>query len=205
MEHLKGVYNVNHPKWSRSFDGALTNAVHGTINTIGEYNVNYLLLGIIREYLTFHQVWGKIKNGLGNEAIRTSHRLALITQLGDVKMFNADARKLIQEVRAIQAEGSILGRPFADDTLFSVLQKCTIHHPVYRQTVTTVHQLSFDALTTTLSARQSVLESVPSQKFDPQQASARIASSDNQGEATQEANTNNSGKDTRTGNRPQRI
>ena len=39
---------------------------------VGEYNVNYLLLDIIREYLTFNQVWKKIENGLGSEATRNS-------------------------------------------------------------------------------------------------------------------------------------
>ncbi|CCF50860.1 hypothetical protein NDA11_004675 [Ustilago hordei] len=167
MEHLEGVYNADHPKWSCSFNNALTNAICSTINTIGEYNVNYLLLDIIREYLTFSQVWNKIETRLGNKATRTSCWLALITQLSDVKMFHADAWKLIQDIRAIQAEGSILGRPFADDTLFSALQKCMIRHPVFRETVATVHQLSFDALATALSTCQLALESVPTQKFDP--------------------------------------
>ena len=66
---------------------------------MGEYNVNYLLLDIIREYLTFHQVWSKIEARLGDDATRTSRWLALITQLGDIKMFNSDIRKLIQEIR----------------------------------------------------------------------------------------------------------
>ncbi|SOV08974.1 uncharacterized protein UDID_18216 [Ustilago sp. UG-2017a] len=100
MEHLEGVYNLDHPKWS-------------TIDTVGEYYVNYLLLDIIREYLTFSQVWSKIKNGLGNEATRASCRLALITQLGDARMFHADAQKFIQEIRVIQAEGSICQRSCA--------------------------------------------------------------------------------------------
>ncbi|SAM85847.1 uncharacterized protein UBRO_21018 [Ustilago bromivora] len=124
--HLEGTYNENHLRWRHPFDDALTNAVRGTIDTVGDYNVNYLLLDIIREYLTFNQVWKKIKNGLGSKATRYSCWLALITQLGDIKMFHADTRKLIQEIRAIQAEGSILGRPFADNTLFSALQKCMI-------------------------------------------------------------------------------
>ncbi|SOV06461.1 uncharacterized protein UDID_17474 [Ustilago sp. UG-2017a] len=31
MEHLEGMYNVDHPKWSHSFDNALTNAIRGTV------------------------------------------------------------------------------------------------------------------------------------------------------------------------------
>ncbi|SAM85358.1 uncharacterized protein UBRO_20898 [Ustilago bromivora] len=205
MEHLKGMYNVDHPKWSCSFDNALMNAVHGTIDTVGEYNVNYLLLDIIREYLTFSQVWSKIETGLGNEATRTSCWLTLITQLGDVKMFHADSWKLIQEIRAIQAKGSILGRLFTDDTLFSVLQKCTIHHPVFRETVATVHQLSFDALATALSTCQLALESIPTQKFDPRQANARITGGSDQDGSTKETDTNDGSKDARTRNRPRRI
>ncbi|KAJ1576809.1 hypothetical protein NDA11_004693 [Ustilago hordei] len=116
MEHLEGVYNPDHPKWSCPFDDALTNAVQGTIDTIGKYNVNYLMINIIREYLTFGQVWSKIKNSLGDKATRASCWLALITQLGDTRMFHANAQKLIQEIRTIQAEGSTLGRPFADNT-----------------------------------------------------------------------------------------
>ncbi|SYW81868.1 uncharacterized protein UHO2_00372 [Ustilago hordei] len=73
MKHLEGTYDKNHPKWNSVFDDALTNAVHGTIDTTGEYNINYLILDIIREYHTFHQIWKKIENGLTNEAIITSH------------------------------------------------------------------------------------------------------------------------------------
>ncbi|SPC61126.1 uncharacterized protein UHOD_11242 [Ustilago sp. UG-2017b] len=72
MKHLEGIYNKKHPKWSRSFDDALTNALRGTINTTGEYNINYLILDIIREYHTFHQVWEKIQNGLTNESTAAS-------------------------------------------------------------------------------------------------------------------------------------
>ncbi|KAJ1037955.1 hypothetical protein NDA10_007986 [Ustilago hordei] len=124
MKHLEGTYDKKHPKWSRSLDDALINALRGTINTTGEHNVNYLVLDVIKEYLTFNQVWRKIENGLTNEATKTSHRLALISQLNDAKMFHSDARKLIQEIRSIQTESSLLGKPFADDTLFSALQKC---------------------------------------------------------------------------------
>ncbi|KAJ1589930.1 hypothetical protein NDA12_002239 [Ustilago hordei] len=53
-----------------------------------EYNFNYLPLDIIREYLTFNQVWKKIENSLGSKATRNSCQLALITQLGDIKMFH---------------------------------------------------------------------------------------------------------------------
>ncbi|SOV06192.1 uncharacterized protein UDID_19432 [Ustilago sp. UG-2017a] len=128
MKHLKGIHNKKHPKWSCSFDDALTNALHGTINTTGEYNVNYLILDIIREYHTFHQ------------------------------MFNSDAGKLIQEIRLIRTKSGLLGKPFADDILFSALQKCTIRHPVYKETVATIHQISFNALAIALSNRQSAME-----------------------------------------------
>ncbi|KAJ1036638.1 hypothetical protein NDA13_000169 [Ustilago tritici] len=49
MKHLEGVYDKKHTKWNRMFDDALTNALRGTINTTGEYNVNYLILDNIRE------------------------------------------------------------------------------------------------------------------------------------------------------------
>lgn len=129
----------------------------------------------------------------------------LITQLGDIKMFNTDARKLIQEKRSIQAEASILGRPFTDDTLFSTLQKCMIQHPVYKETVATVHQLSFDDLTTTLNTRQAALESVPSQKIDSRQANARVAKGGDYRESSKEADTNNSGENSGRGNKSQKI
>ncbi|SOV04489.1 uncharacterized protein UDID_17101 [Ustilago sp. UG-2017a] len=132
------------------------------------------------EYLTFNQVWRKIENGLTNEATKTSHRLALISQLNDTKMFHLDARKLIQEIRSIQTESSLLSKPFANDTLFSALQKCTIWHPVYKETVATVHQIDFNTLATALSIRQTTVESVPAQKIDPRQASARTAGNDDQ-------------------------
>ncbi|CCF49739.1 hypothetical protein NDA11_005486 [Ustilago hordei] len=205
MEHLEGTYDVNHSKWSCSFDDALTNALHGTIDTIGECNVNYLLLDIIREYLTFHQVWSKIEARLGDEATRTSCWLTLITQLGDIKMFHSNAQKLVQEIRTIQAKGSILGRPFTDDTLFSALQKCMIHHPMFRETVATVHQLSFEALATTLSICQLALESIPTQKLDPQQAHARTASSGDQDRPAQETNSNDSSEIAKTVYRLQKI
>ncbi|SYW81670.1 uncharacterized protein UHO2_00179 [Ustilago hordei] len=151
MKHLEGAYNKKHPKWSCSLDDALINALHGTINTTGEYNVNYLVLDVIKEYLTFNQVWRKIENSLMNKATKTSHRLVLILQLNDIKMFYLDARKLIQEIQSIQTESSLLGKPFANDTLFSALQKCTIWHLVYKEMVATVHQIDFNTLATTLS------------------------------------------------------
>ena len=82
-------------------------------------------------------------------------------------MFNTNTRKLIQEIRTIQAESSILGRPFADDTLFSTLQKCTIRHPVYKDTVATIHYLHLNALAIALGTHQLAVESVPAQKWDP--------------------------------------
>ncbi|KAJ1042205.1 hypothetical protein NDA10_000278 [Ustilago hordei] len=167
MKHLEGTYDKKHPKWSRSLDDALINALRGTIDTTGEHNINYLVLDVIKEYLTFNQVWRKIENGLTNEATKTSHRLALISQLNDAKMFHSDARKLIQEIRSIQTESSLLGKPFADDTLFSALQKCTIRHPVYKETVATVHQIDFNALATALSIRQTAVESVPRKGSTP--------------------------------------
>ena len=53
-------------------------------------------------------------------------------------------------------------------------------HPVYKETVTTVHQGSFDALATALIMRQSAIESIPALKVDPRQASARAAGSNEQ-------------------------
>ncbi|KAJ1595083.1 hypothetical protein NDA11_001543 [Ustilago hordei] len=97
-------------------------------------------------------------------------------------MYNSDAQKLIQEIRTIQMESSLLGKPFTDDTLFSNLQKCTIQHPMYKETITTVSQLSFSALATALSIWQSAIENNPTLRVDPQQASARVASSNDQDE-----------------------
>ncbi|CCF50015.1 uncharacterized protein UHOR_14151 [Ustilago hordei] len=149
---------------------------------------------VIKEYLTFNQVWRKIENSLTNEATKMSHRLALISQLNDIKMFHLDARKLIQEIQSIQTESSLLGKPFANDTLFSALQKCTIWHPVYKETVATVHQINFNTLTTALSIQQTTVESIPAQKIDPRQASARTAGNDDQNKQAREteAKANNS-------------
>ncbi|KAJ1026137.1 hypothetical protein NDA18_003796 [Ustilago nuda] len=182
MKHIDGVYGKKHPKWNCTFDDALTNALCSTINTTGEYNINYLILDIIREHHMFHHVWKKIENGLTNEATAISHHIALIAQLGELRMYNSDIRKLIQEIRTIQTESSLLGKPFADDTLFSNLQKCTIQHPMYKETVATVSQLSFNAFTTTLSIWQSAIENNPTPRVDPCQASTRVASSDDQDE-----------------------
>ncbi|SYW74556.1 uncharacterized protein UHO2_01422 [Ustilago hordei] len=151
-----------------------------------EYNVNYLVLDVIKEYLTFNQVWRKIENGLMNEATKTSHRLALISQLNDTKMFHSDARKLIQEIWSIQTESSLLGKPFTDDTLFLALQKCMIWHLVYKETVATVHQIDFNTLTTALSIQQTTVESIPAQKIDPCQASAWTTGNDDQSKWTGE-------------------
>lgn len=60
---------------THTFDNALTNALCSTINTTGEHNINYLLLDIISKYLTFHQVWKKIQNGLTNKATMISQGL----------------------------------------------------------------------------------------------------------------------------------
>ncbi|SOV09808.1 uncharacterized protein UDID_19473 [Ustilago sp. UG-2017a] len=146
-----------------------------TSYTEGEYNVLYLLLDISKNHLTCHQAWKKIERSLTSKAARTSRRIALLAELNETKMFHADARKLIKEIRVMQTETSLLGAPFSNDALYSTLQRCTIRHPVYKETVTTVHQVSFDALATALTTRQSAIESVPGQKVDPCQASARIA------------------------------
>ena len=90
-------------------------------------------------------------------------------------MFNSNAQKLIQEIRSIQMESSHLGKPFANNTLFLSLQKCTIHHPMYKETVTTINQLNFNALATALTTCQSAIKSNPTLKNGPCQASARIA------------------------------
>ncbi|SOV09160.1 uncharacterized protein UDID_19657 [Ustilago sp. UG-2017a] len=95
--------------------------------------------------------------------------------LNEAKMFNADAQKLIQEIRIMQTETSLLGAPFGDDAIYAALQWCTIKHPVYKETIATVHQVSFDALATALTVRQSAMESIPAQKVNPRQASARTA------------------------------
>ncbi|CCF50002.1 hypothetical protein NDA11_001049 [Ustilago hordei] len=123
---------------------------------------------------------GKMAQFLTNKATATSCQLALIAQLDNVRMFNSNAQKLIQEIRSIQMESSLLGKPFANDTLFLNLQKCTICHPMYKETVTTISQLNFNALTAALIICQSAIKSNPAQKIDPCQDSARIASSDNQ-------------------------
>ncbi|SYW82374.1 related to RPN11 - 26S proteasome regulatory subunit [Ustilago bromivora] len=191
MKHLEGAYDKKHPKWSCTLDDALTNALHGTIDTTGKHNVNYLILDIIREYLTFHQVWRRIENGLTNKATKMPHRLALISQLGNIKMFHSDARKLIQEIQSIQTESSLLGKPFADDTLFSALQKCMICHPVYKETVVTIHQIDFNTLALALSTRQTAVESIPAQKINPCQASTRIAGSNDQDKQAKEAEMSN--------------
>ncbi|CCF51723.1 hypothetical protein NDA11_001599 [Ustilago hordei] len=95
-------------------------------------------------------------------------------------MFNADAQKLIQEIRIMQTETSLLGAPFRDDAIYAALQKCMIQHPVYKEMVATIHQVSFDALATALTMHQSAIESIPAQKVDPQQASAQTAGSNEQ-------------------------
>ncbi|SYW81641.1 uncharacterized protein UHO2_00164 [Ustilago hordei] len=43
------------------------------------------------------------------------------------------------------AETSLLGAPFSDDAIYTALQRCTIWHPVYKETVATVHQASAQA------------------------------------------------------------
>ena len=53
---------------------------------------------------------------------------------------------------------------------------------MYKETIATVSQLSFSALTTTLSIWQSAIENNPTLRVDPQQASARVASSNDQDE-----------------------
>ena len=137
-----------------------------------------------------------------NEATKTSHRLVLILQLNDTKMFHSDARKLIQKIQSIQTESSLLSKPFANDTLFLALQKCTIQHPVYKETVATIHQIDFNTLVTTLSIRQTTVESIPAQKIDPQQASARTAGSDDQDEQAKETEADNSNMNPKNTGRP---
>ncbi|UTT89061.1 hypothetical protein NDA17_002323 [Ustilago hordei] len=53
---------------------------------------------------------------------------------------------------------------------------------MYKETVATISQLSFSALTTTLSIQQLAIENNPTSRVDPRQASARVAGSDDQNE-----------------------
>ncbi|SOV06480.1 uncharacterized protein UDID_17482 [Ustilago sp. UG-2017a] len=200
MEHLEGTYDSNHPKWNRTFDDALAGVLHSTLDTEGEHNILYLLLNISKACLTFHQTWKKIEKGLTSEATRTSQQITLLAQLNEVKMFNADTRKLIQEIRVMQMETSLLGAPFGDDAIYAALQRCTIRHPVYKETVATVHQVSFDALATALMMRQSAIKSIPAQKVDPRQASARAAGSNEQ-----DSDTDEDAESSKAKTRPRRI
>ncbi|KAJ1585817.1 hypothetical protein NDA11_006397 [Ustilago hordei] len=202
MKHLEGTYDKKHLKWSHSLDDALTNALCGTIDTTGEHNVNYLVLDVIKEYLTFHQVWRKIENSLMNEATKISHRLTLISQLSDIKMFHSDARKLIQEIRTIQTKSSLLGKLFTNDTLFSALQKCTIWHLVYKEMVATIHQIDFNTLATALSIHQTAIESIPVQKIDLRQASTQTISNNDQDDQAEESETGNSNANLKSTSRP---
>ncbi|SOV07252.1 uncharacterized protein UDID_18754 [Ustilago sp. UG-2017a] len=185
----------------RTFDNALVGVLRSTLDTKGEHNVLHLLLDISKNHLTFHQAWKKIERSLTSEAARTSRRIALLAQLNEAKMFYADAHKLIQEIRAMQTETSLLGAPFSDDALYATLQRCTIRHPIYKETVATVHQVSFDALATALTTRQSAMESVPGQKVDPRQASARTAGTNEEQAYDAESDTGSA----KTATKPKRI
>ncbi|SPC67766.1 uncharacterized protein UHOD_12056 [Ustilago sp. UG-2017b] len=199
--HLEGKYDRSHLKWNRTFDNALVGFLRSTLNTKGEYNVLYLLLDISKNHLTFHQAWKKIERSLTSEAARTSRQIALLAQLNEAKMFHADAHKLIQEIRVMQTETSLLRAPFSDDTLYAVLQRCMIQHPFYKETVATVHQVSFDALATALTTFQYAMESVPGQKVDPHQASARTAGSNEEQAYDTESDTGSA----KTAVKPKRI
>ncbi|UTT96951.1 hypothetical protein NDA17_002383 [Ustilago hordei] len=115
-------------------------------------------------------------------------------------MFNANAWKLIQEIRAMQTETSLLGAPFGDDAIYAALQRCTIWHPVYKEMVTTIHQVSFNALATALMMHQSAIESIPTQKVDPQQASTQAAGSNKQ-----DSNADEDAESSKAKTRPRRI
>ncbi|CCF48195.1 hypothetical protein NDA11_000904 [Ustilago hordei] len=115
-------------------------------------------------------------------------------------MFNADAQKLIQEIRAMQTETSLLGAPFGDDAIYAALQRCTIWHPVYKEMVTTIHQVSFNALATALMMHQSAIESIPTQKVDPQQASTQAAGSNKQ-----DSDADEDAESSKAKTRPRRI
>ncbi|KAJ1018419.1 hypothetical protein NDA18_006573 [Ustilago nuda] len=199
--HLEGMYDKDHPKWNRTFDNALVGVLQSTLDTEGEYNVLYLLLDISKNHLTCHQAWKKIEKSLTSEAARTSQRIALLAELNEAKMFHADAHKLIQEIRVMQTETSLLGAPFSNDTLYAALQRCTIRHPIYKETVATVHQVSFDTLAMALTTHQSSMENVPGQKVDPRQASARVAGSNKE----QTDGTESDMGSARTTTRPKRI
>ncbi|SOV08466.1 uncharacterized protein UDID_17401 [Ustilago sp. UG-2017a] len=81
LEPVPKLTSHNYYSWSAHIN---------TIDTTGEFNINYLILDIIREHHTFHNVWKKIENGLTNEATAISRRIALITQLGELRMYNSD-------------------------------------------------------------------------------------------------------------------
>ncbi|SAM76268.1 uncharacterized protein UBRO_20519 [Ustilago bromivora] len=197
LEPVPKLTSRNYYSWNAHILSFLQSVPHAMKHLEGIHNKKHL-----KEYHTFHQVWEKIQNGLTNESTAVSHQLALIAQLGDIKMFNSDAGKLIQEIRLIWTESGLLGKPFADDILFSALQKCMICHPVYKETVTTIHQISFDALAIALSNRQSTVENTPAQKVDPRQANARATGSNDREEPTSEDEPND---DTKTGSRSRRI
>ncbi|SYW73987.1 uncharacterized protein UHO2_00852 [Ustilago hordei] len=141
----------------------------------------------------------------GASARTKGGRKGKMTQLGDIKMFHSNTRKLIQEIQSIQTKSSLLGKPFANNTLFLALQKCTICHPVYKETVTTVHQIDFITLAIALRFHQTAVESIPMQKIDPQQASTRIAGSDNQDRQAEETKMGNNNASPKNTSRSQQI
>ncbi|SOV08507.1 uncharacterized protein UDID_17414 [Ustilago sp. UG-2017a] len=68
-------------------------------------------------------------------------------------------------------------------------------------TIATVHQVSFDALATALTMHQSAMESVPGQKVDPRQASARTAGTNEEQAYDAESDTGSA----KTAIKPKRI
>ncbi|CCF48105.1 hypothetical protein NDA11_002815 [Ustilago hordei] len=79
---------------------------------------------------------------------------------------------------------------------------------MYKETVTTISQLTFSTLATTLTTWQSAIESNPTQRVDPHQASTRVTSSDNQDESTRKDKKDKKDEDctsAKVAARPQRI
>ncbi|KAJ1602951.1 hypothetical protein NDA14_002236 [Ustilago hordei] len=88
------------------------------------------------------------------------------------------------------------------------LEKCTICHPMYKEMVTTINQLTFSTLATTLTIQQSVIKNNPAQRVKPHQASARVTGSNDQDKPTRKDEKDKKDEDhtsAKVAARPQRI
>ncbi len=179
---LKHVQRKIHPGselWDETYDVWIRQAIASTCDRVGENNVDSTLMLIESEPKSAADFVDALVDEFANESLQASRKSNLIHRVGSIRLYNNDARKLVADIQAIQAEATALFAPFSDDTLYAALERETNRHPIYKDAfagdIGGMAGLRFQALADRLLCRQSSLEATAERP-----ASARVAEARNE-------------------------